>query len=382
MLLLLPQAVEDPAARRAVYDEVVEALRSAEDNRLAAGLAEQAFIDLLQGARGGGAVALAAQGGGTRRACRLFWWQAPAGLRPPDAHCEPAITLSCSSGTRLARAPASPLTTAEKARGQPREQRLRAARKLDLVAASLAACAEVTPPIAPDSTWPRVKPLLWRDYRYLALAEPRRKALFDEMHAVVCEQAKQQQPAAAAAAATATLVRRPCVWLTRQGARIVPLAVTRVPDVDDVSLIAQEVPQPAAPVVAAEAAAVAATPAAAPAAEPRAVAVAAVAAAASAVEPEAVAAAAGASPVAPAVPAAAAAEGQPAGAAVNPVLLEELRKQQVRGSPCARTGGLASCPVLAAAVTSPHAARRKACLPDVTCTGSECPLGFGNARWC
>ncbi len=57
--------------------------------------------------------------------------------------------------------------------------------------------AELSPPVAPDSTWPRVKPLLWRDYRYLALAEGRRRALFDEMHAVVCEQARQEAEARA-----------------------------------------------------------------------------------------------------------------------------------------------------------------------------------------
>ncbi|KAF5828520.1 hypothetical protein DUNSADRAFT_17487 [Dunaliella salina] len=55
------------------------------------------------------------------------------------------------------------------------------------------------PPITPSSTWPRVKPQVWRDPRYLALPEVKRREIFDEVHAqvVAAEQAEVAEVMAA-----------------------------------------------------------------------------------------------------------------------------------------------------------------------------------------
>jgi hypothetical protein len=70
---------------------------------------------------------------------------------------------------------------------------------------------EADPPITHASTWPAVKPQLWRDGRYMALEEPRRVALFEEYVRALREQARaaeaeeRARAEAAAAAAAAAL---------------------------------------------------------------------------------------------------------------------------------------------------------------------------------
>jgi hypothetical protein len=70
---------------------------------------------------------------------------------------------------------------------------------------------DADPPITAASTWPAVKPQLWRDGRYMALEEPRRLALFEEYVGALREQARaaeaeeRARAEAAAAAAAAAL---------------------------------------------------------------------------------------------------------------------------------------------------------------------------------
>lgn len=50
--------------------------------------------------------------------------------------------------------------------------------------------------MSPDANWQRVKPLLWRDYRYLAVTETRRRALFDEVLAMMAAEQESRAKAA------------------------------------------------------------------------------------------------------------------------------------------------------------------------------------------
>ncbi|GBF87958.1 hypothetical protein Rsub_00670 [Raphidocelis subcapitata] len=74
---------------------------------------------------------------------------------------------------------------------------------------------ESMPPIGASSTWPAVKPALWRDPRYMALEEPRRVSIFEEYVAALRKQARAAEAeeraraeAAAAAAGAAIAAQR------------------------------------------------------------------------------------------------------------------------------------------------------------------------------